>query len=204
MGIGVVVVAIGLVAAFTSDSRKSSNTASRCVTPKNANRSAIKPPPPVPARTRYGPGRTPLCGFTEVAVVVRDSTGNEVVRCLLLAETEAQTERGLMQVTDPLLGGYDGMLFRFDRDQPADGGFYMRDTPMPLTIAYLDAEGHLVAQRDMSPCSDRADCPTYPPGRPFRMAVEVARGRLAHLGLDVSALSQLATAPKGRTCPAAT
>ena len=58
--------------------------------------------------------------------------------CMLLAATQAQHNRGLMQVTDPTLGGYDGMVFRFDTD--VKDRFYMRNTPMPLSIAFIASE----------------------------------------------------------------
>lgn len=159
----------------------------------------VPPPPPVGSRTRFAPGRTPLCGFGEVRVVITDGAGHRRVHCLLAAVTDAQRERGLMEVTDGTLGGYDGMLFRFGTDQT--GGFYMRDTPMPLSIAYFDAAGRLVSQTDMKPCADRADCPTYPGERPFRAAVEVPTGRLAALGIDAQAT--LSTGRANEACPAA-
>jgi uncharacterized membrane protein (UPF0127 family) len=89
-----------------------------------------------------------------------------------------------MQVTDPALGGYDGMLFRYDRD--ATERYWMRNTPMPLSIAWVDASGHLVATADMAPCEDSPDCPSYPesgPPPPYRLAIEVPQGRLPNLGI---------------------
>src|SRR5918994_3476001 len=115
--------------------------------------------------------RTPLPGFGEVVVEVRRVDGQLVEWCLLLAETPAQTQRGLMEVTDPALGGYDGMLFRYET--PRQGGFYMRNTPQPLSIAYLDAAGRVVSIVGMEPCDDVAGCPSYPAGGAFRWAVEV-------------------------------
>ena len=47
----------------------------------------------------------------------------------LLAATEAQREQGLMHVTS--LGGADGMLFRFGREQRTS--FWMKDTVLPLS-----------------------------------------------------------------------
>ncbi len=62
--------------------------------------------------------------------------------CMLLAATQSQHNRGLMQVTDPTLGGYDGMVFRFDGDDRHDR-FYMRNTPMPLSIAFIASNGEV-------------------------------------------------------------
>jgi uncharacterized membrane protein (UPF0127 family) len=123
-------------------------------------------------------------GFDTVRVLVRTPEG-ELQWCMLLAATEAQRERGLMEVTEPGLNGYDGMLFRFPADQT--GAFWMRNTPMPLSIAYLDGDGALVSSTDMAPCEDSPDCPPYPADGPFRLAVETAQGGLDELGIGTGA-----------------
>lgn len=116
----------------------------------------------------------PIGEFGEVLVTV----GGEQ-RCLLLAQTPEQRARGLMEVTD--LGGYPGMAFAFPAD--TDVGFWMRNTPTPLSIAYLDASGAIVSTADMAPCDDVPTCPTYPAAGPYRWAVEVPQGNLDDLGL---------------------
>jgi len=131
------------------------------------------------------PTRQLMPGFGETVITVRIPTGNVLAWCLLLAITDAQHQRGLMQVTDATLGGYDGMVFRWDHD--VDEQFWMRNTPMPLTIAYVDAAGHLVSAQDMAPCGDDPSCPSYPAGRPYRFAIEVPQGGLARLGIDANA-----------------
>src|SRR5262245_34400675 len=78
------------------------------------------------------PGRTPLPGFGEVGVTISDTAGALVEWCLLLADTPATRGQGLMEVTDPTLGGYDGMLFRFGQQTTAN--FYMLKTRLPLSI----------------------------------------------------------------------
>jgi uncharacterized membrane protein (UPF0127 family) len=146
-----------------------------------------------------GGHRRPLEGFGEVAVVVEDPDGEERDFCLLLAETADQRQRGLMEVTDPELGGYDGMLFRFDSE--VEVGFWMMNTPMPLTVAYIGEDGALVSTADMEPCADddaiAAGCPSYPPDGPYRWAVEVPQGRLSQLGLEPGARFT----DTGRPCP---
>jgi uncharacterized membrane protein (UPF0127 family) len=96
------------------------------------------------------------------------------VLCVLEAATPAQRARGLMQVTDHTLGGYDGMVFRFGADTA--GGFWMRNTPMPLRLAYLDAGGRVVSHVDMDPCADDPSCRSYAPARAYRDALEVPLG----------------------------
>ena len=125
-------------------------------------------------------GRTLLEGFTEVEVRVTTGAGTVLDPCLLLADEAAEWGQGLMEVID--LGDYPGMVFAFDEDRT--GTFFMRNTPTPLSIAFLDAGGRLVSSTDMEPCEDRDGCPTYGADGPYRYAVEVPRGMLATVGLD--------------------
>lgn len=136
-----------------------------------------------PVAGPFAPGRTRIPGFGEVEVrIVPGPDGEPIVLCVLLAETPEQRRQGLTGVTDSDLGGYDGMLFRFPADTTT--GFWMRNTPLPLSIAYLDAAGATVDTADMEPClDDGTDCPTYPPKGPYRTALEVPQGGLAELGL---------------------
>jgi uncharacterized membrane protein (UPF0127 family) len=134
------------------------------------------------------PDRVLLSGFGEVSLNVRGG-GKDYAGCLLLAETETQRDRGLMEVTDPDLGGYDGMAFVFAADSRVP--FWMRNTPMPLSLAYVDADGGVVNTVDMAPCGDLPTCPLYAPEAPYRFAVEVPQGRLGRLGLGVGATAVL-------------
>ena len=124
-----------------------------------------------------------LDGFEEVTVTVTAPDGTTREWCLLLAATPEARERGLMFVTDPALGGYDGMLFAFDAD--VNGGFWMKNTRLPLSIAYVRADGTTTATTDMVPCPDEAaTCPSYPAGGSYRHAIEVPQGQLARLGIS--------------------
>ena len=124
-------------------------------------------------------GRRPLRGFGEVVATVTRPDGSSCEVCLLAAVTDEQRSRGLMEVKD--LGGYDGMVFLYDR--AVAGAFYMRNTPTPLSIAFFGPEGRLVSSVDMAPCADVDTCPTYPAAAPFRYAVEVPMGGLADIGI---------------------
>lgn len=122
--------------------------------------------------------------FGEVAFRVTPGTGAGLPatgeRCALLAETDAQRQRGLMGRRD--LGAHDAMVFRFDSD--VSGTFYMRNVPIPLSIAWFDAGGRLVSTADMEPCPDQDGCPQYSAAGPYRFAVEVEKGGLSRLGID--------------------
>lgn len=88
------------------------------------------------------------------------------------------------------------MLFAFDRD--TSGGFWMRNTPMPLSIAFFAADGALVSTAAMAPCGDRADCPSYAAAGAYRYALEVPRGDLD--GLGVLATGATIEAEPARPC----
>jgi uncharacterized membrane protein (UPF0127 family) len=126
------------------------------------------------------PDRVPLPGFDEVAVSIDPGDGRgPLAWCLLAAMTQEQRHQGLMGVED--LQGYPGMVFVYPED--SGNSFWMRNTPMPLSIAWVAEDGSLVSSTDMAPCGDRDDCPTYPSGGTYRMAIEVPQGQLADLGL---------------------
>ncbi len=136
------------------------------------------------------PARVPLDGFDEVAISVDTDTGS-LAWCLLAALTSEQRARGLMEVTD--LQGYDGMVFVYE--EPVQNSFYMRNTPTPLSIAWVADDGAVVSTADMEPCEDRDGCPTYQAAGPYRYAIEVFQGRLAELGITESS-----TVRVGGTC----
>lgn len=110
-----------------------------------------------------------LDGFATTTIWIDD---RELV--VAVAESSNQRSQGLMGVTD--LGGLDGMLFVFQSE--SNGGFWMKDTLIPLEIAFFDSEGVLVDELTMEPCT--ADpCPSYRPGGSYRYAVEAPTGGLA-------------------------
>lgn len=138
-----------------------------------------------PAEGQVSLNRTPFGGFGEIGFRIEGTTTQNAgaqaaaARCALLAETASQQSQGLMNRTD--IGGYDGMLFRFASD--TNTSFYMKDTPLPLSIAFFDAAGQFVSTTDMAPCIRQASCPTYAAARPYRYALEVPQGALPRLGI---------------------
>jgi uncharacterized membrane protein (UPF0127 family) len=72
-----------------------------------------------------------------------------------------------------------GMIFVFP--QPIRGGFWMKNTLIPLSIAFFDARGRILRIMVMTPC--RADpCPTYDPKVAYKGALEVNRGSFGRWG----------------------
>lgn len=130
------------------------------------------------------PDRVRLAGFDEVAIWVDPGDDRPLLAwCLLAALTAEQRGRGLMEVTD--LQGYSGMAFVYDEE--VAGGYYMRNTPTPLSIAWIAADGEVVTITDMEPCEDREGCPTYSPDGPYRYAIEAFQGDLDELGITEDA-----------------
>jgi uncharacterized membrane protein (UPF0127 family) len=96
------------------------------------------------------------------------------------ADTPAERAHGLMGRTS--LGTDEGMVFVFDG--PTDGSFWMKDTLIPLSIAFWDEDGRIVGIRDMEPCT--ADpCPTYGSPEPYVGALEVDQGFFAEHGVVI-------------------
>jgi len=120
---------------------------------------------------------TRIAGFGQAAVTVTGAGQRRL--CAAVADTEAQRQQGLMGRTD--LAGYDAMVFVFPAD--TDVQFYMRNTPLPLSIAWFDAAGRYVSSTDMAPCPDQPGCPTYAAAAPYRLALEVPQGGLRALGI---------------------
>ena len=61
--------------------------------------------------------------------------------------------------------------------------FWMRDTLIPLSIAYIDAEGRIVDIQDMQPLDDVP--PHYVSAEPAQYALEVNQGFFEEWGVDV-------------------
>jgi uncharacterized protein len=98
-----------------------------------------------------------------------------------IAETPAQRERGLMYRTE--MPQNAGMLFAYPEEQ--EGGFWMYNTMIPLSIAYADSAGVIFQVTRMQPCGSQfaSVCPTYPARQPFQYALEVNQGYFAARGI---------------------
>jgi len=100
-----------------------------------------------------------------------------------LAVTPEQRRQGLM--FRERLGEREGMLFVFDDEETVS--FWMRDTPLPLSIAFIDARGVIVHVADMEPYSEAP----VPSRYPVRYALEVNKGALERAGIEVGDLVEL-------------
>jgi uncharacterized membrane protein (UPF0127 family) len=94
-----------------------------------------------------------------------------------IADDEAEQRRGLMERTE--LGENAGMLFVFDRDEPRS--FWMRNTLIPLSIAYIASDGRIVDIQDMQPLDETS----HLSAAPAQYALEVNQGFFAERGIEV-------------------
>lgn len=92
------------------------------------------------------------------------------------AKTREQKRIGLMGRKE--LGERSGMMFDYRELQSARQSFWMRNTLIPLDIAYIDAQGTIVAINHMVPCDSVTGlkCPTYPAGAAYMQAIEMNAG----------------------------
>jgi uncharacterized protein len=86
-----------------------------------------------------------------------------------IADTEEKRGRGLMFRKSMKSGS--GMIFVFPYERPLD--FWMKDTYIPLSIAFLSSSGKIVRTCDMKPLDISV---TYPSIIPAQYAIEVNMG----------------------------
>lgn len=101
-----------------------------------------------------------------------------------LADDPNERSTGLMHVTAeqmaPTADGVErAMLFVFPADQSASHGFWMKDTIIPLDIAFIRREGTIVTIRTMAPLDTRTTHSTAP----YRLALETRATVLKRLGI---------------------
>ena len=104
-----------------------------------------------------------------------------------LAQTPEERSVGLMH--RPSMAAPHGMLFAFE--QPATQCFWMKNTLLPLSIAFLADDGTVVNIADMQPQTTESHCSA----QPVRYALEMNQGWFAKRG--VKSGSKLTGAPFG-------
>ncbi len=102
------------------------------------------------------------------------SAGMHNIRAELAISPE-QRQKGLMYRRD--LATREGMLFIFDAPQPQC--FWMRNTPTPLSIAFVADDGSIVNLADMKPFDESSHCSA----KPVRYVLEMNQGWFAKRGI---------------------
>jgi uncharacterized membrane protein (UPF0127 family) len=85
-----------------------------------------------------------------------------------IARTEEERSKGLMY--RKILPDGEGMLFVFSRDQQLS--FWMKNTLIPLSIAFIASDGHITEIKDMQP----NDLNSVKSSRSVRYALEAPQG----------------------------
>ena len=112
--------------------------------------------------------------FEKRDLVIEGKGGNVTVKAEI-ARTPAQQRQGLMYRKD-LKDGY-GMLFIFERDDIVP--FWMKDTLIPLSIAFIASDGRILEIYDMEP----GNLNPVQPSRSIRYALEMGRGWFDRTGI---------------------
>jgi uncharacterized membrane protein (UPF0127 family) len=116
------------------------------------------------------------CHAAGPEVVFHTAAGHPVTVAAEVAATPAARSRGLMYRRELPAGR--GMLFLFPAS--ADHAFWMKNTPLPLDIVFIDEARTVVGIRaDTVPYSERA----LGVGRPSRYVLEVPAGFCARAGI---------------------
>lgn len=113
--------------------------------------------------------------FPVKTVTIRTASGNDITVAAELAVTDEQRQRGFMERRSIPDG--TGMLFVFENDQILH--FWMKNTPHPLSIAYIDRDGTIRDIFDMTPFSLASVVSTVS----VRYALEVPQGWFAKAGV---------------------
>jgi uncharacterized protein len=120
--------------------------------------------------------------------VTQLSAGMHLIRAEVAADM-ASRSLGLMHRKS--LAPNAGMLFIFDEAAPHC--MWMKNTYIPLSVAFIDAQGVIINIADMQPHSEQSHCAA----RPAVYALEMMQGWFAQRGIKPGAkLGGLSTAPR--------
>lgn len=103
-----------------------------------------------------------------------------------VARTEKEKERGLMFREG--MGKDEGMLFVYEGENPLS--FWMKNTRLPLSIAFIDKDGKIVDIQDMEPFSLQSYISAYP----AKYALEVNRGWFKRNGIHLGDVVKIPSA----------
>ena len=118
-------------------------------------------------------------------ITVRSEDGAEEQLKVELATTPTERQQGLMfrqQMDED-----QGMLFLFPAVQGVGHGFWMRNTYIPLTIAYLDQDGTVLRLMDGEPLNETLLRPEVP----YYAVLEVNQGWFERHGMGEGSVVEL-------------
>jgi uncharacterized membrane protein (UPF0127 family) len=110
---------------------------------------------------------------TVLSIVREDSDPVEIT--VEIAGTEEKRAKGLMYRKK--LPDGEGMIFIFERDQQLS--FWMKNTLIPLSIAFITSDGRIIEIKDMQP----HDLNSVQSSRSARYALETPQGWFTRVGI---------------------
>jgi uncharacterized membrane protein (UPF0127 family) len=116
-------------------------------------------------------------------IVIINQSGDEVALNVELARTVEEHSKGLMFRKE--LKDGEGMLFIYDRDQMLS--FWMKNTILPLSIAFISHNGRIIEIKDMYPQSVQP----VKSSRSVRYALEVPQGWFERTGITDGCIAQM-------------
>lgn len=110
------------------------------------------------------------------APLIAETATGEKTFSIEIADDPDERSMGLMHRR--ILPADRGMLFVFDRAQPVS--FWMKNTPLPLDLVFIDAEGRVRAVKQGEPFSEAAISPDVP----VQYVLELNAGTAQRLGIS--------------------
>lgn len=125
-------------------------------------------------------------------LTINTSDSNEVKVHVEIADDSAERAQGLMYRTE--LGEDKGMLFIFNEESIRS--FWMKNTLIPLSIAFIDSEGRIVDIQKIEPVGREqtvsdVELPRYVSAEPAKYALEVNQGFFEERGVEVGDMVDL-------------
>lgn len=111
--------------------------------------------------------------------------GTKATYTAYVADTDDTVRVGLMNTTEAELPTDRGMIFVFDSDEIRS--FWMRNTIIPLDIAYIRTDGTIVKTYTMQPLDETG----YSSIQAARFALELRAGQLAQKGIKAGDMVQI-------------
>lgn len=155
------------IVAFAACSGSDDSAASDTMT------ATTSPTPVFPAGAPCGT-ETPSAAFANAPAITFDASSQAMH--VEVADTPQEQHTGLMN--RPCLGDDWGMIFVYTGDVQTT--FWMKDTLVPLTIAFIKSDGTILKLEDMQPRTENI----HQSPAPYRYAIEANQGWYAAHGIQ--------------------
>jgi uncharacterized membrane protein (UPF0127 family) len=126
--------------------------------------------------------------LTTSVLIIKRAGAAPVTITAEIARTDEERSQGLMHRKN--LPDGEGMLFIFDRDQQLS--FWMKNTLIPLSIAFIASDGRIIEIRNMQPHDETP----VRSSRSVRYALEVPQGWFTRAGVTPGDIVKLDRLPQ--------